>query len=130
MNGVSAVKSILVVDDEPAILESIVEVLRDEGYVVEAARNGRAAIAQFERTAPDLVLMDVMMPGMDGRAAYLAMRSHPRGQDIPVVLMSAAADPARLDPGVTAFLPKPFDLDQLLDLVARLLDNGAQTAVE
>ena len=126
----NAGKAILVVDDEPAILESIVEVLRDEGYAVESAHDGRAALLVFERTAPDLVLMDVMMPGMDGRAAYLAMRSHPHGQDIPVVLMSAAADPSRLDPGVAAFLPKPFDLDQLLDLVSRLLGGGSRSVAE
>ena len=126
--GVKAVKAILVVDDEPAILESIVEVLRDEGYAVEAARDGRSALALFERTSPELVLMDVMMPGIDGRAAYLAMRAHPQGQDIPVVLMSAAADPSRLDPGVTAFLAKPFDLDALLNLVARLLPDEEPSA--
>jgi len=129
-DAVNAAKAILVVDDEPAILESIVEVLRDEGYAVESARNGQAALLVFEQSAPDLVLMDVMMPGLDGRAAYLAMRAHPRGQDIPVVLMSAAADPNRLAPSVTAFLPKPFDLDQLLDLVAQLLSSGSTSAVE
>ena len=79
----------------------------------------------MEQNEPDLVLMDVMMPGLDGRGAYLAMRARPHDVGIPIVLMSAAADPAGLPPGVAAFLPKPFDLDHLLGLVARLLADGS-----
>ena len=117
--------TVLVVDDEPTIRELVVEVLRLEGYAAVGAADGRAALAAMEEAAPDLVLMDVMMPGLDGRAAYLAMRARPAGVAIPVVLMSAAADPARLPAGVAAFLPKPFDLEQLLGLVARLLEGAA-----
>ena len=117
-------RKILVVDDDASIREILATQLARLGYDVELAADGQEGLDAFTKAPPDLVLMDVMMPAMDGRAAYLAMRSHPRGQDIPVVLMSAAADPSRLDPGITAFLPKPFDLDQLLDLVARLLGDG------
>jgi CheY-like chemotaxis protein len=116
--------TILVVDDEPAVRELVVEVLRLEGYAAVGAADGRAALAALERVAPALVLMDVMMPGLDGRGAYLAMRARPAGAAVPVVLMSAAADPARLPPGAAAFLAKPFDLDELLGLVARLLAEG------
>jgi CheY-like chemotaxis protein len=67
--------------------------------------------------------MDVMMPGMDGHEAYLAMRAHPNGRTIPIVLSSAEIHSTELDPGIAAFLPKPFNLEQLLQLVARLLSD-------
>ena len=102
--------TLLVVDDEPTIRELVIEVLRLEGYGAVGAADGRAALAALaalEQNEPDLVLMDVMMPGLDGRGAYLAMRDGP------------------LDAAVAAFLPKPFDLDPLLGLVARLLADGS-----
>ena len=120
--------TIRVVDDEPTIRALVVAVLRDEGYAAVGAADGREALAALERDGPDLVLMDVMMPGLDGPGAYLAMRTRPQGLAVPVVLMSAAIDPNRLPDGVAAFLPKPFDLDQLLGLVVRVLADGADRA--
>ncbi|CAA9548361.1 MAG: hypothetical protein AVDCRST_MAG49-1550 [uncultured Thermomicrobiales bacterium] len=117
----SAAKKVLVVDDEPLLRELVVEVLREEGYAVVAASEGRAMLDLLAVERPDLILMDVMMPGLDGRAAYLAMRSRDDLPPIPVVMMSAAVTPDRLDPSIAAFLRKPFDLDQLLDTVAMLI---------
>jgi CheY-like chemotaxis protein len=115
--------TILVVDDEPLIRDVVVDLLRDEGYAVVTADDGHAALEMVQQEAPALVLMDVMMPRMDGRAAFQAMREHAHGGGLPVVLMSAMAEPADLDPEITAFLRKPLDLEQLLALVARLLTN-------
>jgi two-component system alkaline phosphatase synthesis response regulator PhoP len=114
------VTTILVVDDEPTLLAVVAEILREEGYAVVAVSGARAALVAFGEALPDLVLMDVMMPGMDGRAAFLAMRAHADGEHVPIVLTSAAADPSRLPPSITAFLRKPYDLEALLVLVARL----------
>jgi CheY-like chemotaxis protein len=114
------VTAVLVVDDEPTLRTVVAELLRDEGYAVVAVGDGAAALAALAEAIPDLVLMDVMMPGMDGYAAFRAMRAHPAGAAAPVVLASAAADPRDLPAGVAAFLRKPFDLDDLLALVARL----------
>ena len=113
--------AVLVVEDEPLLRDLVAEVLRDEGYAVVTAGDGREAIDALERERPQLVLMDVMMPTLDGRAAYRAMRARPDLPAVPVVLMSAAVGPERLDPTISAFLPKPFDLDDLLALVARLI---------
>ena len=109
--------TILVADDEPMILDLVVEVLRLEGYATLAARDGLEALELLARGRPDLVLMDVMMPGLDGRAVVRRMRERPELDGVPVILMSAArpVDPAAL--GV-AFLPKPFDLDRLLGAVS------------
>ena len=113
--------TILVVDDEPTLREIVAEMLREERYTVITAPDGQQAVELVKREHVDLVLMDVMMPGLDGREAYLAMRAHPEIPDMPVVMMSAGIAPDRLDPSLAAFLPKPFQLDQLLDLVARLI---------
>jgi|SRR5215213_9431032 CheY-like chemotaxis protein len=115
--------TILVVDDEPLIREVVVDLLRDEGYAVVTADDGHAALEMVQQEAPALVLMDVMMPRMDGRAAFQAMRDHIPGDDLPVILMSAMVEPTDLHPEITAFLRKPVDLDQLLALIARLLTN-------
>lgn len=113
--------TILVVDDEPLIREVVAMLLEDEGYAVVTADDGRAALEVVQREAPALVLMDVMMPRMDGQAAFRAMREHAHGDGLPVILMSAMAEPADLDPKITAFLRKPLDLDHLLTLIARLV---------
>jgi CheY-like chemotaxis protein len=116
--------TILVVDDEPLIRDVLVTVLRDAGYAVVTADDGLAALELVQQQAPALVLMDVMMPRMDGRMAFRAMRDHAPGNGLPIVLMSAMAEPADLDPEIAAFLRKPVDLDDLLALVARLLMDG------
>ena len=116
--------TILVVDDEPLIRDVLVTVLRDEGYAVVTADDGLAALEVVRQQAPALVLMDVMMPRMDGRMAFRAMRDHAPGNGLPIVLMSAMAEPADLDPEIAAFLRKPVDLEDLLALVARLLMDG------
>ncbi len=116
--------TILVVDDEPLIRDLVAALLRDEGYAVVTAADGHTALEIFRRDLPDLVLMDVMMPRLDGRTAFRAMREHADAQQIPVILMSAAAHPTELERGIAAFVRKPFDLNQLLTLVARLLGRG------
>jgi CheY-like chemotaxis protein len=115
------VKTVLVVDDEPVLRAVVREVLVEAGYAVVEATDGRAMLALVERDRPDLVLMDVMMPGLDGREAYRALRVRPDLRSVPVVMMSAAVHPRGLDSTIAAFLPKPFALDQLLTTVVRLI---------
>lgn len=116
-------KTVLVVDDEPMLREAVADALRDEGYVALEGANGREAVELFSREAPDLVLMDVMMPTLDGREAYRLLRGAQLRSPVPVVMMSAAVPPHLLDPTIAGFLAKPFDLDQLLDLVAELIGH-------
>ncbi|MBA3416228.1 MAG: response regulator, partial [Chloroflexia bacterium] len=118
-------KSVLVVDDEPVLRGLVAEVLRDEGYAVAEAGDGGALLERLATERPDLVLLDVMMPGIDGRQAYLVIRSRDDLPQVPVVMMSAAVNPKQLDPSIAAFLPKPFDLDRLLALVEELIGPAA-----
>lgn len=118
-------KTVLVVDDEPVIRDLVAAVLRDEGYLAIVAANGHEGIDLVGREKPDLVLMDVMMPGLDGREAYKVMRSRPDLPKIPVVMMSAVVRPHRLDPSISGHLAKPFDVAELLALVERLIGPPA-----
>ena len=115
------VKTVLVVDDEPVLRTIVREILHEEGYGVIEAADGRAMLEVTAKERPDLVLMDVMMPGIDGREAYRQLRSHPEHRNIPVVMMSAGVRPIKLDPSIAGFMAKPFDLTQLVEMVARLI---------
>ena len=115
---------ILVVDDEPTICDFVQVFLEDEGYTVSVARNGSHALRQIHDRRPDLVLMDVMMPGLDGREVVRQLQEHPTFSAIPVILMSAAVRWDQAIDGPIQFVSKPFDLDQLLAMIGRTLDNS------
>jgi CheY-like chemotaxis protein len=115
------VKTVLVVDDEPGLRAVVCAVLGDEGYAVLEAPHGPAMLELLARERADMVLLDVMMPGGDGRAAYRELRARADLPDVPVVMMSAAVQPDGLDLSIAAFLRKPFDLEHLLALVTGLI---------
>ena len=117
--------TILVVDDEPTILDALAEVLREEGHAVLAAGDGAAALGLLARGAPDLVITDTMMPGLDGPGLVRRMRARPELREAPVLLASAVARPPWDGLGDVAFLPKPFDLGALLAAVATLVGDPA-----
>ena len=111
-------RAVLVVDDEPSILDALAAALEDEAYAVRTAADGRAALALQTDTPADLIISDVMMPHLDGHGLVRALRD--RGDRTPIILMSALPIP---DGGVRAVhrLNKPFDLDEVLNLVTTLL---------
>lgn len=114
--------SVMVIDDDPTVLEMVSDFLRDEGFRVCTALNGLEALAKLRSDRPDLILLDLMMPVADGWQFLEQLRVHPLGATIPVVLLSAVrllneqASRLRVD----GFLPKPFDITELLDEVNRL----------
>jgi CheY-like chemotaxis protein len=116
-------KTVLVVDDEPVLRTIVREILHEEGYAVIEAADGRVMLEMMAKERPDLVLMDVMMPGIDGREAYRQLRLHPEHRDVPVVMMSAGVRPIKLDPSIAGFMAKPFDISQLVELVVRLIGH-------
>jgi CheY-like chemotaxis protein len=110
-------RRILVVDDDPDIRSVVRLVLEGEGYVVDVAEDGFAALRAVETSRPDCVVLDVMMPGIDGHAVLNRIRSGDRAA-LPVVMLTAAADDAQAwqawTEGVDYFLAKPFDADELI----------------
>lgn len=111
---------ILVVDDERTIRELLTDLLTDEGHHVVWASNGVRALQALEAERPDLVIMDVMMPEMDGREVLRRMRASQTLRDIPVIIMSAASTVDQPGSGADAFLAKPFDLHELLASIQRI----------
>jgi two-component system response regulator MprA len=107
---------VLIVEDDEAVRTSIARSLRIEGYLVDAVDNGEKALAAVELERPDVIVMDVMMPEMDGFQACQRLRM--RGVDVPVLMLTArdaVGDRVYgLDSGADDYLPKPFALEELL----------------
>ncbi len=112
---------ILIVDDDRAFVIAISESLRYRGYKVSNAGDGTEALAQVEQNPPDLVLMDIEMPGMDGMRLCRELRSKPNTATLPVIFMSVRSELtdklAAYEAGADDYLIKPFNL---LELTARL----------
>lgn len=116
---------ILITDDDPVIIELLQVNLKFEGYDVITAADGLEAVERAARDAPDLVILDIMMPRMDGWTARAEMLKDPRTAHIPVIFLSARAQQADLrkgyESGVAAYVTKPFEPVELLDLIEQIL---------
>lgn len=118
------VDRILVVDDTPDNCLLIQAILQDEGYEVELAESGREALDKIDQAPPDLVLLDVMMPGMDGYEVTRRIRDNTKLPFMPILLTTAYDQPSvaqGLDTGADDFIRKPVHFDELLARVRALL---------
>ena len=116
---------VLVVDDDTAIRTLLADALDGEGYEVVTAINGADALVKLAALQPDAIVLDLMMPVMDGRAFLAARRQDPRLAAIPVLVLSAAHDLGAVAPelGARACMAKPFDLDVLLAVIEHLVQS-------
>ena len=116
-------KTILIVDDELANAEVLSLILEEEGYRVHCAPNGRHVLEKTQEIRPDLIVLDFMMPIMDGAEMGKAVRKLPLGAQVRILMNSSLPEAAvreRFD-GYDAFMRKPFNIDAALELIARLL---------
>ena len=117
--------AILIVDDEPNIVMSLEFLMRKNGYQVGIARNGTEALAAIDQTHYDLVLLDVMMPDVDGYQVCRAIRENAACAAAKVVFLSAKSQPTDVQQGYAAgadlYIPKPFSTRQLMEKVRELL---------
>jgi CheY-like chemotaxis protein len=122
-----ASKRVLVVDDDAAIRDTVADALLDEGYQVLTASNGAEALAEVESSTPDAIVLDLMMPVMDGWGFLKVCRERKLCEGIPVLVMSAYRRLAETAPDlkVRGCIAKPFELDVLLGAVARLVQHPA-----
>jgi CheY-like chemotaxis protein len=120
-------QTILVIDDELGAIEVLVAALEDEGYRVLSAGNGRHGLEALAVAHMDLVIVDFMMPLLDGAAMAKAMKEQPALKDIPIILMSAVSEATVRErfADYAAFLRKPFTVATLLDQVRKVLPAPA-----
>jgi len=121
MNAVATRGEVMVVEDDFAIRETLRELLEDQGFHVMGAANGREALAQLAEHEPRLILLDLMMPVMDGMEFRSAQQRDARWARIPVVVISADHGLAQkaTNMEVDGFLAKPFELRELMETVRR-----------
>jgi DNA-binding response OmpR family regulator len=122
-------KKVLIADDEPNIVTSLEYLMARSGYDVEVARNGEEALALVESFAPDLVLLDVMMPRRSGYEVCQKMRARPEWAHIKIVMLSAKGREAEVSKGMSlgadAYVTKPFSNRDLIAQVGALLGEDA-----
>jgi CheY-like chemotaxis protein len=120
-NARSAIKSILVVEDEEALVVAL-ELILSPTYRVLKAATGEEALISVKECKPDLILLDIMMPGLGGLETLKLLKSHPKFKAIPVVLMSGARPLVnQTDYQWSDFLEKPFTADQLRTTVRKFI---------
>jgi DNA-binding response OmpR family regulator len=115
---------ILVVDDDAMLRASVSRMLADEGYSVDVAGDGHEALSRVAHARPDLILLDVLMPGMNGRELLETLRGNAATRAIPVLVMTAVQGidaTAGITAGSVDYVEKPFDIDELLNKVALAL---------
>ncbi len=118
---------IMVVDDEPNIVQTLQDRLEMNEYEVITAGNGREGLEKFEEEQPDVILLDVIMPIMDGHEMLEVLRKRPRGQDVSVIMLTARSqtqDIARANTcGIDDYIVKPFDLSELLEKIESIVEH-------
>ena len=118
-------KKILIVDDELSILVPLKYLLEKKGYETELAQSGKEAIEKIEEFQPDLVLLDIMLPDLDGYEIYHMIRQQEKWQSIRIVFLTAKnqeTDMAKgLAMGADAYITKPFSNVQLIDKIRELI---------
>ena len=119
----AAPKRILIIDDDPAILKGLEMLLTAAGYQVESSTHGEETYARIDSFKPDLVILDVMLIGLDGRDICRNIKNNKKTQDLPVMMISANsfAEEEMKGHGATTFISKPFDMTNLLGQVAHCL---------
>ncbi|WP_116808219.1 response regulator [Steroidobacter cummioxidans] len=121
-------QTVLVVDDEFGVAEVLQSILEDEGYRVATAINGKQALARLSELTPDLIMLDYMMPIMDGTQTLAAIRNNASFAKIPIIMMSSLEEAAVRETctDYNSFLRKPFRAMAVLKTVAQLLEESAR----
>ena len=119
---------VLVVEDDPTLRRVIELMLEARGYVVDQARNGKAALDRMTELPPDVVVADLMMPLMDGHELLERMRAQPALEAIPVILLTGNLEAARAGLGADAVLTKPFEPADLITTIAKLTERNVETS--
>ncbi len=122
-------RTVLIIEDEKLIIVSTQMVLEAAGFRVESAMNGEDGIAKASKSGPDLILLDIMMPGIDGWETLSRLKRDPATSGIPVVIFTARehtrGHQKSSDLGAADYFRKPFEPDELIDLVEKHIGQHA-----
>jgi len=124
-------KEILCIDDDPGMVELIQLIMRKDGATVRGASNGAEGLAVLQDALPDLILLDIMMPEMDGWETYKQLKKNPKLKDIPVIILTARSSTfeeviARERAGVDDYITKPFTSMELRTRIEDVFARGNQ----
>lgn len=114
-------KRILVCDDDQGVIEVIQIILEENGYEVKSLSGGKGIEKKISEFKPNLIFLDIWMPGIDGKEITKLIKGTEDGKQIPVIIVSALNDAEKISQeiGADGFLPKPFELNHLLELVEK-----------
>ncbi len=123
-------KRVLLAEDEPNIVESLIFLLERAGFDVASEMNGQAALDAVLADPPDVMILDVMLPGLDGFAILRCLRADARGRVLPVLMLTAKGQredrEAAMDSGANLFITKPFSNSEVIAAVTRLADGESK----
>ena len=116
-------KKILIVDDDPGILEALSMILEESGFITEVTTKGTETYGKIARFKPDLIILDVLMSGSDGREICKKIKKDQTTKHIPIIMISAHpnAEKSIKECGANDFLPKPFEMKDLLAKINQLI---------
>lgn len=114
---------ILIVDDDEGILDAISLILEDEGYIIQVISDGNQTFKKVKKFKPDIILLDVLLSGSDGRVICKQLKDNPETQNIPIIMISAhpSAKQTIKQYRADAFLSKPFGAEELLAIIEKHL---------
>ncbi|MFZ1330336.1 MAG: response regulator, partial [Chitinophagaceae bacterium] len=125
LNIIGQASNILIVDDDDSIRSLLNQELGDAGYTIEEASNGKEALDKVRANRPDLIILDIMMPEMNGFDVAAVLKNDPNTMDIPIIVLSVVQDKARgFRIGVDRYLTKPIDTNLLFNEIGSLLEQG------
>jgi len=120
-------KSILIIEDDPSFSRAINHIVEKEGYDVSTASNGMTGLRMVRENPPDLLILDVMLPGLDGFEICSQLRSDPPTAELPIIMLSAKGQETDretgLKVGASEYLTKPVNRELLLETISRLLSG-------
>lgn len=113
-------RKILVCDDEPSIVEVTKIILETNGFQVKVCTTSKGILKQVQEYHPDLIFLDIWMPGVNGKEATIILKRHPKTKDIPIILISAVANIEEevSKCGANGYLKKPFNLEDLVQIAS------------